>query len=230
MFNIKSFVFTLSSFISNLVCSLSPFKPSFNFSPLLLESAKVEEQLPQLRCDHLLIFVTWTPWLISKWGLDQINMLILKFQVLSSPWPPGMVPENWGQGQRARALWGYGASLPAVGLFLFSLPLTPRPSAQASVHFTQRFQVDGCLRHLAIFSPQMVSSHSVPFEVRQPAVFGREGASTLQQWEQFVFAHSVLIGELLDPWGCQTSSGFKHLTANLGRDVGIIALELKLIS
>ena len=52
---------------------------------------------------------------------------------------------------------------------------------------------------LAIFSPQMVSSHSVPFEVRRPAVFSREGSSTLQQLEQFVFALSVLIVELLDP-------------------------------
>lgn len=80
-----------------------------------------------------------------------------------APWHG--VPENWGQEQRERALWGCGASLPAVGLFFFSLPLTPHPSAQASVHFTQRFQVDGCVRPVPIFSPQMVSSHSVPFEI-----------------------------------------------------------------
>ena len=75
------------------------------------------------------ICTAWTPWLSSKWGLDQINMPILKFQVLSSPWPPGMVPEHWGQGQWERALWGCVASLPAVGLFFSSLPVTPRPSA-----------------------------------------------------------------------------------------------------
>ena len=106
------------------------------------------------------ICTAWTPWLSSKWGLDQINMPILKFQVLSSPWPPGMVPEHWGQGQWERALWGCVASLPAVGLFFSSLPVTPRPSARATAYFTQKFQVDGCLVAL-LSSPCRWSPHTV---------------------------------------------------------------------
>lgn len=71
--------------------------------------------------------MAWTPWLRSKWGLDQINILILKFQVLSSPWPPGMVPEHWGQGQQEKALRGCGASLSAVGLFFSPFQRHPVP-------------------------------------------------------------------------------------------------------
>lgn len=91
-------------------------------------------------------------------------------------------------------------SIPASCGAFFFLPSSDTASqCPSNCIFYTKVSSRWLSRCLAIFSLQMVSSHSVPFEVRWPAVFGREGASTLQQLEQFVFAHSVLIGELLDP-------------------------------
>lgn len=144
-----------------------------------------------------------------------------------APWHGARALRSRVAGQGPAGLWSIPVSCGALSF----LPSSDTTSQCPSIcTFYTNVSSRWLSRRLAIFSPQMVSSHSVPFEVRRPAVFSREGSSTLQQLEQFVFARSVLIGELLDLWGCQRSSGFKHLTADLGRDVGIIALELKLIS